>query len=527
MKRALVLVTLLTATSASAQLTGDASALRRALKIDPFAVAPYRLLATGLRPTDRRTLLDELSHSGQFADQVLAARLDLDGGQAAAARGAVHTAIAVLPLDARSLDAFCQLALSSGAFADAAVAAERALERGRTPGRLVTAAIAELRQGKQKEGLALITEARGKDPSGGATDAALDTLLGQHMTEEAVALLRAQLDDGSGKPRGTGNAAQWRRLADLERQLGRFDATSDALLHVLDLETTPTGRRSAAQSVLRLYRERSRLHELAKLLKGAHTAPRLVLRGDLEAELGHAQTATASYEAASKLDPTDPEAQLHLAASAKSPAERANRYEALVAAHPGELRFALELADLRFSSKEDAAGKRVLREAGVRFATSPAAQDQIARRLAEHKAFDDALVCRRRAAELDSHNVDYALALAEALTASKQPSAAIAAYTDAITRGGAGRAAYDRVIDGMERSGYDEAADAKFVEARAKWPGDLALLRRHAAALERRRQYKRALVAWEEAKQKVTRPFEKEQADYNIRRLQDLILSTR
>jgi predicted TPR repeat methyltransferase len=534
MKRSLAIALVCLAGQAAAQVGGDGSALRRALQIDPFAVAPYRLLVTGLKPVDRRKLVDELSRSTKFADQVVVARLELDGGSPAAARTALHTALPTLPVESRAIDAYCQLALTSGAFADAAVAAQRALERGRTPPRLVTAAIAELRQGKQKEGLALLGEARGKDPSGSSTDAALDTLLGQHLVEEGATLLRAQLDEHSGRPGGT--ATQWRRLADLERQLGHVDAAANALLRSLDLETSPTGRRAASQALLRQYREQKKLAELLKLLKTAQTSPRLVLRGDVETELGHASAAKASWEAAAKLDPADSDAQLHLASAAKTPADRAARYEALVATHPGELRFALDLADLRFAARDDAAGRRVLREAGARFINSPTAQDQIARRLTEHKDLEGALICRRRAAQLDPRDVDYALQLGEALATAQKRDEAVAAFNDAIVRGGGGRAAYDRAIDGLERAGYDADADQDFIAARAKWPGDVQLMRRHAASLERRASaaakrterlelFQRALAVWQEIKGKITRPLEAEAANYNMLRLKDSVLA--
>lgn len=499
----------------------DLAQLRAALDADPFAVAPYRLLTAGLSPPGRNRLAGMLAKKGDFASLVVAARLDADVGQAAAARGLLRDASHHLPADERTLDAFGQLALSVGAYAEAGLAVEGSLRTARTPQRLVTLAIADLRQGKSKEGLAYLAEAQKKDPYGGATDAALDALLGQRMIAEAAELLRAQLQPG-GKPAPSASAAQWRRLADLERQLGHADAQAQALLHALDVETFATGRRSTGQQLLRVYRDRKALPELLRLLKGANTSARLVLRGDIEAELGHGSAAMQSYTAAAKLAPGDPDPPLRMAALVKTPGDRARQYEALVAAHPTELRYVLELADLRSQAKDEAGCKKVLREAAGRFATAPSAQAEIARRLAAHGDKEGALAARRRAADLDPRNVDYALALGDAYRALGRRGDAVAAYGDAIARADRARPAYDRVLDALESAGYDAEADVRYLEARSRWPGDLALLRRHAAALERRREYTRAIAAWAEVEKKAPRPFEKEQAAYNRKRLEEL-----
>ena len=495
---------------------GDTAALRRALEVDPFAIAPYRLLAVNLRPADRRKLAEEIARGARFSDLVLAARLQLDAGQIDEARARVRQAAVALPTDVRQLDAFCQLAMSAGAHAEMAVAAHRTLDKNRTPQRLVVAAIAELRQGHRKEGLALLAEVRSKDPSGAAADGMIDALLGQHMFAESAELLRAELSYATGAP----NAAKWRRLADLDRQLDRPADASDALLHALDAESSSIGRRAVAQGVLRLHRERKTLPELVRTLKDASSSPRLVLRGDVETELGRGAAASSSYEAAAKADPNDPDPPLRLAAGAKTPADRAARYAMLVAAHPGELKYALDLADLRFASKDDAGGKKALHDAAMRFAAAPSAQDQIARRLSEHHDLKGALQCRRRAAELDARNAEYALALGEAYRALDMRNEAVSAYGDSISRGENSRSAYDRALDALERAGYDAEADVRYVEARRRWPADLALVRRQAAALERSQDYKRALELWNDMAKKTTRLFEREQAEYHIHRLE-------
>src|SRR5262249_30327669 len=156
--------------------------------------------------------------------------------------------------------------------------------------------------------------------------------------------------------------------------------------------------------------EKKQLAALWKELKGAQTLGRLVLRGDVESELGKSAAATATWEAAAKLDPTDAEAQLHLAHAAKTPAERVQRYAALVAAHPADLRFVLELSDLQFANKDDNAGKQTLRDASARLTSSTSAQEQLARRLSEHRDPDGALLARKRAADLDPRDPDYAFA---------------------------------------------------------------------------------------------------------------------
>ena len=435
----------------------------------------------------------------------------------------MHDAASHLPSELRALDAFGQLALSVGAFADADQAVQRALVIGRTPARLVTAAIAELRQGKSKEGLALLAEAQRRDPSGGAVEAALDTLLGQHMVAEAADLLRAQLAP-DGKPAPSADAAAWRRLADLERQLGHSDGEAQALLHALDAETFATGRRSTSQALLRNYRARKALPALLRALKDASTAPRLVLRGDVEAELGKHSESIESYVAAEKLAPADPDPPLRLAAAAKTPAERARRYEALVATHPNELRFALELADLRAAAKDEPGSVRALHDAATRFDNAPAAQAEIARRLAAHGDKEGALAARQRAATLDPRNADYALALGDAYRARGKRVDAVKAYYDAIVRADRGRSAYDRSIDALEAAGYDVEADAVYGEARARWPADLPLLRRYASTLERHHQFQHAAQIWTEIEGKSVRPFDKEQATYNRKRLEDLAL---
>lgn len=499
---------------------GDVTALRRSLAIDPFALAPYRLLAVNLKPAERIKLAEELARAGPFPDSVLAARLYLDAGRVELARACLRDASAKLPSDPRPLDAFCQLAMSTGAYAEMGLAARRALERGRSPQRLVVAAIAELRQGRQKEGLALLAEVRSKDPSGAAADGMLDALLGQRLFAEGAELLRAEL--GNSVASTTPNAAvaaKWRRLADLERQLNRPERASDALLHALDVESASISRRAVAQMVMRIHRERHTLPELSRALKDATSAPRLVLRGDVENELGHASAALSSYEAAAKRDPADPDPPMRLAAMAKSPADRAERYAALVASHPGELHYALELADLRFASKDEAAGKKVLREAAQRFATAPSAQDQIAKRLAEHRDLEGALQCRRRAAELDPRSAEYALALGDAYRALNQRALALAAYDDSLRRADYSRGAWDRVIDALERAGYVEEADARYTEARGKWPADMVLARRQANTLEARRQPARALAVWREILKASVKPAEQESAKYNVERL--------
>jgi tetratricopeptide (TPR) repeat protein len=521
MRRLFVAVALLGSLCARAyaQGTTDYSGVRRALEVDPFAIAPYRLLTSGLSSTGRTALLADLGRGGRFADLVLMARLQSDGGQIAPARGTLQRAAQLLPDDSRALDAFCQLAMQNGAFAEAGAAAKKALERGRTPQRLVAAAITELRLGKRKEGLELLAEARKKDPVGSAADSALDVLLGQHMANEAAELLRAQLEPGGDGARGTGGAAQWRRLAELERQLGHTQQSSEAYLRALDTETSPTGRRAMAQSLMRLHREKKTLPELVRALKDAKTSARLVLRGDVEMELQHRPAALAAYEAAAKADPSDPDPPLRLATTAKTPAERADRYATLVAMHPGELRFALELADLRFTAKDDTAARKVLRDAAIRMATAPSAQEQIARRLGEHGDTEGALQCRRRAAELDPRNPDYALSLGDAYKAAGKKAEAIASYADSVARAGGSRAAWDRQIDALERAGYTEEANQRYEEARKKWPEDVVLARRFATVLERLHEWQRAQKLWEEISRKTARPFEREQADYNARRL--------
>ena len=517
----------LCARTASAQglSADDLTQLRSALEIDPFAVAPYRLLTAGLPPAGRRKLADVLAHKPDFANQVVAARLDADAGQVPIARTLLHNASLHLPPEERTLDAFAQLALSVGAYAEASLAMQAAFRTERTPQRLVTAAIAEMRQGKNKEGLALLAEARKKDPSGGAADAALDALLGQRMIAEAADLLRAELTPG-GKPAPSASASTWRKLADLERQLNHADAETQALFQALDAETFATGRRSTSQAILRSYRDRKALPELLRSLKTASTSARLVLRGDVENELGHSSSAIESYLAAEKLAPNDPDPPLRLSALAKTPAEKARRYEALVAAHPAELRYILELADLRTAAKDEAGARTALHDAATRFDTAPAAQAEIARRLAAHGDKEGTLAARRRAAALDPRNTDYAIALGDAYHALGKRIEAVAAYGDAITRGDKGRAAYDRSIEALENAGYNPEADVRYNEARAKWPGDVQLLRRYAAALERRREYKRAIDVWKEIESKSQRPFEKEQAAYSRRRLEDLVLES-
>lgn len=492
-------------------------ALRKALGIDPFAITPYRLLLLRLTPPTRNKLLAELGASPQFADQVLAARLEIDAGQAVPARARLKRAASQLPSDTREIDAFAQLALQAGAYPEAAQASNAGLQRGRTAPRLVTAAIAELRQGRRAEGLALLGELRQKDKTGVAADAAIDAMVAQRMLPEAAELLRAQLE---ARPQA-GAAAQWKQLGDLERQMGHTGQATDALLHALDSEPTPTGRRAIAQGLLRLNREKKALPELLRRLKDAKTAPRLILRGDLEGELGQRAAAVASYEAAAKLDPTDAEPALRLASVAKTPAERADRYAALVAAHPSELRYALELADLRFANKDAAGGKRALVEAGQRLASAPAAQDQIARRLAEHGDAADALVCRERAAALEPRDVDVAFALGDAYRAVGDKVHAVHAYADALTRSDGSRAAWEHEISALERAGYDEELDQRYEEMRKRWPADATLTRRHATALERMKKLERAIALWRELGSRARAPFEKAQADYNVKRLQE------
>jgi tetratricopeptide (TPR) repeat protein len=526
MKRLFFMVCVLaTARSAAAQglSPDDLQQLRSALEIDPFAVAPYRLLTAGLPPAGRRKLTDVLAHKPDFANQVVAARLDADAGQVPVARTLLHSAGQHLPPEERTLDAFAQLALSVGAYAEVSLAMQAAFRTERTPQRLVTAAIAEMRQGKNKEGLALLAEARKKDPSGGAADSALDALLGQRLIAEAADLLRAELMP-SGKPAATGDAATWRKLADLEHQLNHPEAETQALFQALDAETFATGRRATSQAILRSYRERKALPELQRALKNASTSPRLVLRGDVENELGHSSSAIESYLAAEKLAPNDPDPPLRLSGQAKTPAERARRYEALVAAHPNELRYVLELSDLRAAAKDEAGARAALHEAATRFDSAPTAQAEIARRLSAHGDKEGALAARRRAAALDTRNADYAIALGDAYHALGKRAEAVAAYGDAIARGDKGHAAYDRGIEALENAGYDTEADVRYNEARAKWPGDVQLLRRYAATLERRRDYKRAIGVWKEIENKSQRSFEKEQAAYSRRRLEDLAL---
>ena len=289
-----------------------------------------------------------------------------------------------------------------------------------------------------------------------------------------------------------------------------------------------------AQAVIRLHREKKTLPQLVASLKDAHGAARLVLRGDAEKELSHVPQAIASYTAAAAAEPNDLDAPLRLAALAKTPTERVSRYEALVAAHPGELRFALELAELRYAAKDEVGGKRTLREAATRLATAPTAQDQIARRLVEHGDAPGALECRRRAAELEPRNADYALALGDAYRAAGKRPEAVAAIGDSITRGGDSRAAWDRAIDALERASYDEEAAARYADAHKRWPADMPLTRRYAAAIERAAgtkkgpergaAYKQALALWREVAKKASTPIEKEQASYNQERLDRLML---
>lgn len=518
MKRLALSFFLLLAGSAYAQELGDQAALRRALAVDPFAITSYRILAGRLLPGTRGKLVAELGASPRFADQIVAARLLIDEGQVALARARLHQSASQLPADVRTLDAFAQLALSAGAYADAATAAGAALRSGRTPPRLIEAAIAELRQGHRKEGLALLGEVRAKDTAGVASEAAIGALLAQRMVPEAIELLRAQLEARPGQT-VVGSVTQWRQLADLERQLDHADAASDALLHALDVEPSTTGRRALAQALLHAGRDKKAMAALEKSLATAHTATRLVLRGDVQVTLGKAAAAIDSYTAAAKADPTDPEPELRLAATAKTPAERAARYATLVAAHPSDLRYALELADLRFAAKDEEGGKKALREAAEHLGTAPSAQDQLARRLAQHGDAAGALVCRKRAAQLDPRNADFSFALADGYRASGDRAAAVTAYEDAFTRTDGGRAAWDRLIDSYERAGYTAEADARYVGARKKWPGDPALTRRHSLALERGGQIARAIELWQQLGKDAQRPFDKEQARYNLERL--------
>ncbi|MEO6951015.1 MAG: hypothetical protein ABI321_04305 [Polyangia bacterium] len=518
MKRLALSAFLLIAGSSYAQELGDQAALRRALAVDPFAVTSYRILAGRLTAATRQKLVAELSASPRFADQIVAARLQIDAGQAALARARLHQSVAQLPPDARTLDAYAQLALSAGAYAEASTAAQTALRTGRTAPRLIEAAIAELRQGHHKEGLALLSEVRSKDAAGVASEAALDALLGQRMVAEAAELLRAQLETRPGQT-VVGSVTQWRQLADLERQLGHADAANEAMLKALDVEPSATGRRSIAQSLLHASRDKKTMVALEKSLQSAKTAPRLVLRGDTQLALGKPAQAIESYTSAAKADPNDPEPELRLAATAKTPTERAARYATLVAAHPNDLRYALELADLRFAAKDDAGGRKALRDAAGNLSTAPSAQDQLARRLADHGDAAGALQCRKRAAQLDPRNADFAFSLADAYRVSGDRAAAVTAYDDAFARTDGGRASWDRIIDAYERAGYTAEADARYVAAQKKWPGDIALMRRHAAALERAKQFARAIAIWEVLGKDAQRPFDREQATYNIGRL--------
>lgn len=255
MKRLALASFLLVAGSVHAQELGDQAALRRALAVDPFAVTSYRILATRLVPAARAKLVAELGSSPRFADQIVAARLLIDGGQVALARARLHQSASQLPADVRTLDAYTQLALSAGAYADAATSAEAALRSGRTPPRLLEAAIAELRQGRHKEGLALLAEVRAKDAAGVASEAAIGALIAQRMVPEAIELLSAQLEARPGQT-VVGSVTQWRQLADLHRQLEHVSAANEALLHALDIEPSATGRRALAQALLHSSRDK-------------------------------------------------------------------------------------------------------------------------------------------------------------------------------------------------------------------------------------------------------------------------------
>jgi tetratricopeptide (TPR) repeat protein len=495
--------------------------LRHALEIDPFAEAPLRLVLSGGAVDERvRKWVAQFRGRSDFVGCVVAARLELLTGHADRAREDVQRAAAVLPGDVVLLDRFSALASSVAAYVPARLAAERALRAAPSARRAVALAEAELHLGLRREALAHIAEAQRLEPNAeDVLSQAADALAAQRLYAEAAHVLYGLAN----RPGAPASPLLWRRVADMERNAGNWQAAAKALLAALDHEPSAAGRRGLVQNILSLYRAHHGLRELQGTLAKATTAPRLLLRGDALREQGQLDLAKAAYRAAAQADARDAEPWLRLAAMTGSSKQTAEIYARLGELYPDELSYALECAKALGRGGDAGGARAVLDQAAARFDNSPAAQDRIAKQLADQGALDAALRSRLRAVALDPGNSDYALALAATYRALGKLDQAHTVYRDFLRRSGE-RAAYDRVLSELEKQGDAAELTRLYRDAVTRWQSDLDLRRSFAQVLERQKDYRAALAQWQEIERQVSKPFEREQARFHRERLEQQLL---
>jgi tetratricopeptide (TPR) repeat protein len=509
--RALVALMVLTAAPG-----GD---LVRALLADPFAKAPFAaLLHEAASAEGKAAKAAELRRAGGFAGYLVAARIEVEAGHLPQARADVRSALPALPEDLRTLDAFARFAATLGSLPEAAQAAQRAAQRAPSARRLVTLAQAELRLGKSREAFAHVAEARRLDP--GAEEPLLemaDTLIAERLYAEAATLL----GELAGHSRGAASVSLWRKLGEAYERAGDWRHAGPCLLHALDTEPSVAGRRAIAKSILLLYRQHGAERQLVDDLGEPRSLSRLVLLGDVLAKADPAR-ALKVYQAAARLAPSDPEPLLRLAnLPGLSMDERIGQYRQLAAAHPQDLQFTLGLADLYAKAQQLPQAQTALEAAAAQLARSPDAQAKLAEWLAAHGLVEPATSCWRRAVALDATNASYALWLGQALARLDRQEAAIAALREFLRRSGGGREAYDELIATSQRAGNTAATRLFYAEAVERWPADLELRRGFAGWLESQQNPKQALSAWQEVERRCTRPFERDQARFHIKRLED------
>jgi tetratricopeptide (TPR) repeat protein len=426
----------------------------------------------------------------------------------------------VLPSSLRSLDAFAQLALRSSASAAAATAALRAVTIAPDGQRFLVLAETELALQRIPQALAHLAEAQRRDASGDELAISAAQLLARYrLFGQATSTLRALLDR---HPAAGATPTLWRQLGSLYELQGDWKMAGRMWILAIDREASPFGRHAMVADVIALYRRHHAMAVAAAELASARSARTLVLRGDIELELNKRAQAKASYEAARKLDPADADPLLRLAQLPGTSAQtKIDHYQQLIRAHPVELRYAYELADVHYQAGDKVETRAVLEEIAQRFASVATVQDHVAGLLTRYGFNEEALPCRKRAAELDVGNAEYALAVADLQQTLRHTAEATAEYREFLRRTGGDHAAYDRVLtraDGLPGEG------TFFEEALSRWPEDQPLRRRYAGWLERQRDYRKAAEEWKTLEKRARTPFDAEQARFHLRRVSDKLL---
>jgi tetratricopeptide (TPR) repeat protein len=467
---------------------------------------------------DPRRVAARLRSAGGFAASVAAARVEMAAGFMSDARRDLADALRSAPAAGHSIESLLQVAVAAGAWPVAAAAATRAIALHPSAENYLAAARAAFELHDAKRGLAAVAEATRRDGSDPRVLEAAELLDRHQLHAEAAAAVRGLLEH---KPASRAAASVWRRLGTYTERAGSWREAGAAWLYALDVEPTVLGRRALGADSLALYRRHRGLALLAHQLEDAHSVARLALRGEAEAELNQPERARASYEAALRLDPSDPELLSRVAALARSPSERVDLFRRLFEAHADEPRYGFALAEAQLGAGATASALETVASVAERFVAVASVQEQAASLCTAHQQIGASLPYRVRVSELDHDQPEAAFALAETYRGLRRSAEAAAAYREFLKRAHYDRPAYDRVV---ARAGALVEVRPIYEEALAHWPADLGLRRRFAGWLETIGDVRAALAAWKDVAAKSTAPFAASQAQFHVKQLEQKLL---